>query len=130
MKYKIILIIYLIFLGCNNSQNKSQISSISNLKELGLILENSKDSLICFDIYAQGCSPCRIISPTIEKLSLDNKDKVKFYKIDINHVPEVRNIFSTQHIPHIVFVKNKSIIASLIGIQPLESYQKIINQNK
>jgi thioredoxin 1 len=115
--------------GCGNGEKKSVMGLILTSKELTSIIENSGDSLVAFDMYADWCVPCHILEPTLEQVARENKKKVTFYKINVDQVEDVGKTFPISAIPYVAFVKNKKTVAALTGVQPKESYEKIIKDN-
>jgi thioredoxin 1 len=97
--------------------------------ELSRIIENSGDSLVAFDLYADWCVPCHILEPTLEQVARENKRKVTFYKVNVDQVQDASQTFPVTGIPYVAFVKNKKTVATLIGVQPKESYEKVIKDN-
>jgi thioredoxin 1 len=119
----------LVYCGCGNGEKTSVIIPVLNGKELAGIIENSGDTLVAFDMYADWCVPCHVLEPTLEQVAKENKDKVDFYKVNVDQVPEAAQTFSISAVPFVVFVKNKKTVAALTGVQPKESYEKIIKDN-
>jgi thioredoxin 1 len=117
------------YCGCGNGEKKSEMGSILNSKELTSIIENSGDSLIAFDMYADWCVPCHILEPTLEQVARENKNKVTFYKVNVDQVTEAAQTFPISAIPYVAFVKNKKTVAALTGVQPKASYEKVIKDN-
>jgi thioredoxin 1 len=91
-------------------------------------MDNSGDSLVAFDMYADWCGPCRILAPTLEKVAAATKGKVAFYRINLDQVPEAGQTFGVGGIPFVVFVKNKKVVATFTGVQPEESYLRAIQR--
>lgn len=122
-------VVLLIYCGCGNGEKKSAMGLILDSKELTSIIENSGDSLVAFDMYAEWCVPCHILEPTLEQVARENKNKVTFYKVNVDQVPEAAQTFPVSAIPYVAFVKNKKTVAALTGVQPKESYEKVIKDN-
>lgn len=106
----------------------SEIKIITTPEEFTHIIENSKDKLLIFDMYADWCRPCKILSPTLEKISIEEKEKADFYKINVDKLPQVSQAFGVTGIPYVVFVKNKVGLAALSGVQPKENYIRNIDK--
>lgn len=109
------------------STESDNIKKIANEQELKTVFENAGSKMLVFDLYAEWCGPCRVLHPTLEALASKYSGKVEFYSIDIDKNPGIASAFMVNNIPDVVFFKDKKIIASLIGIKPMESYEKVIS---
>lgn len=133
---RVILITVVLSIFCgyyllNNSLRVSTesdvIKKIANEQELKAVFENAGSKMLVFDLYAEWCGPCRVIHPTLEALASKYSSKVEFYSIDIDKNPGIASAFMVNNIPDVVFFKEKKKIGSLIGIKPMESYEKVIS---
>jgi thioredoxin 1 len=125
----LVSVVVLFYSGCGNAEKKSAMGVILISGELSRIIENSGDSLVAFDLYADWCVPCHILEPTLEQVARENKRKVTFYKVNVDQVQDASQTFPVTGIPYVAFVKNKKTVATLIGVQPKESYEKVIKDN-
>jgi thioredoxin 1 len=125
----LVCVLLLFFCGCGNREKKSAMGLILNSKELARIIENSGEALVAFDMYADWCVPCRMLEPTLEEVARENKGKVTFYRVNVDQVEDIGKIFPVSSIPYVAFVKNKTTVATLTGLQPKESYEKVIADN-
>ena len=103
------------------------IKHIESAEQLDTIMTKAGNNLIAFDLYADWCMPCRILSPTLEKIAKSNASKVVFYKINIDKLPQVARDFGVSGIPLVVFMKNKTVVQEFVGVQPEEDYIAAIN---
>lgn len=106
----------------------SEIKIIKTSEEFTNIIENSKDRLLVFDLYADWCMPCKILTPMLEKISVEKKDQASFYKINVDKFPQIAQAFGVSGIPYVVFVKNKTGLSALTGVQSREAYIKTIDE--
>lgn len=86
------------------------------------------NKLMVFDLYADWCGPCKVLSPMLEKIAEENKDKAAFYKINVDQQPRLSALFKVNGIPYVVFLKNKTILYALTGLYPKDAYVKVINR--
>ncbi|MFW5775577.1 MAG: thioredoxin [Chitinivibrionales bacterium] len=86
-----------------------------------------KDRLLVFDLYADWCMPCRILSPMLEKLAQEAGEKAQFYKINVDEYPSLAQAFGVRGIPYVVFVKNQKAVHALTGVRPKEDYLRIVD---
>jgi len=103
------------------------VSVIQNEDSFMKIIEEP-NKLMVFDLYADWCGPCQVLSPMMEKIAAKNKEKAAFYKIDVEQQPRLSTFFKVSGIPYVVFLKNKTILYALTGLYPKEEYIKVINR--
>jgi thioredoxin 1 len=84
------------------------------------------NNLVLVDFYAPWCGPCKMMSPTIEKLSEELKDKVIIGKLNVDENPDTSMKFDIRSIPTIIFFKNGEAVAQLIGFQSEEALRQKI----
>ena len=56
------------------------------------------------DFYADWCGPCKMVTPILEKLSVEYEGKVAIYKVDTDKEQELAGAFGIQSIPSLLFV--------------------------
>lgn len=117
--------------SCGKEETKSEgpVKKVHTGEQFQKIVENSGDRLLVFDMYADWCMPCRMLSPMLEEIAGRYKGKVDFYKVNVDHNPTIANMFRVSSIPLVVFVKEKKGIHSLTGVQPRENYIEAIERN-
>jgi thioredoxin 1 len=111
----------------NSSARKaSTVKTIENVDQFTEIIESSGDQLLLFDLYADWCMPCKVLSPQLEKIAEANAEKATVYKINVDKHPALAQAFGVQGIPYVVFVKNKAAVHAITGVQPRGAYEKAI----
>jgi thioredoxin 1 len=111
------------------SEISSIIRSVASEDEFKRIVEGAGDRLLVFDLYANWCMPCRMLSPLLEKIAVENSSRATFFKINIDKLPGVAETFGVNGIPHISFIKNKGVVETVVGMQPEQTYIDIINRH-
>ena len=110
-------------------KNQGVVRPIQGLDALNKILESSGgDQLLMFDLYADWCGPCRVLSPILEEIARENSDKVTVYKINVDTNPDIASGFGVTGIPFVVFVKNKIGVHAFTGVQTKETYVRAIHR--
>jgi thioredoxin 1 len=85
---------------------------------------------VMVDFYAEWCGPCRTLTPIIESLSEDNKDKpFKIGKLNVDDNTEIAAKFGIRGIPCVLVFKDGKIIdgGRLVGLLKKEEYQNLID---
>ncbi len=101
---------------------------IGSVESFQKIVESSPNRLMVFDLYADWCGPCKILSPMLDEIAKENKEKADFYKINVDQLPQLAGIFKVSGIPHVSFVKGKTIYLTLVGVRPKSAYVKAVNR--
>lgn len=82
------------------------------------VLSSNLPVLVNFS--AAWCGPCRSISPIIEKLTEDYKEKVKIVKLDIEMMHDVSRDFNIRGVPTFIFFKDGKEIERWVGANKSE----------
>ncbi|PVI03620.1 thioredoxin [Periconia macrospinosa] len=77
----------------------------------------AKDTLLVLDCFATWCGPCKVIAPQVVKFSKTYPD-AKFYKIDVDEVPDVAQELGIRAMPTFLLFKNGDKIAEVVGANP------------
>ncbi|KAI9837187.1 MAG: Cytoplasmic thioredoxin isoenzyme 2 [Sclerophora amabilis] len=73
-----------------------------------------KDSLMVVDCFATWCGPCKVIAPEIVKFS-ESYPNARFYKLDIDEVPDVAQELGITAMPTFVLFKNGETLGKIVG---------------
>ena len=97
---------------------------IKTIEELNT---NVSEGITIVDFYADWCGPCKALAPTLDELSLQNNDKVKVIKVNVDNSPEVAQQFDVRGIPALFFFKEGEVKGSATGNLPLTELQKRVD---
>ncbi|MFH2143978.1 MAG: thioredoxin domain-containing protein [Bacteroidota bacterium] len=103
---------------------KKQIFDYENSKEWKY--QGSVPAII--DFYADWCSPCRMVAPTLEELQKDYKGKIQIYKVNTQNEKELAAAFGISGIPAFLFVPLDGEPSMGSGAMPKESFEKYIKE--
>lgn len=127
-KYIISIFAFILLTTCLSAEKtKTSVIEILSDKQFNSIIENEKDMLLVFDLYADWCKPCRMLSPMLEEIAAINKNKVKIYKINVDKVQKTASSFGISSIPYVAFVKNQKLLYAFTGLQMKDTYQRAID---
>jgi thioredoxin 1 len=71
---------------------------------------------VVVDFYATSCSPCRILSPRLDKLAGAFTNEIKFVKINVDEAPALSQKFNIRGIPTLLFFKNGKVMDHILGL--------------
>lgn len=66
------------------------------------------------DCMATWCAPCKVVAPEIIKLS-NTHTAARFYKLDIDEVPEVAGELGVRAMPTFIIFKDGKQIGEVVG---------------
>lgn len=77
------------------------------------VLKASKPVLVYF--WASWCGPCRLVSPSIEKIANEYGDRLKVVKMEVDPNPQAVDKYKVEGVPGLRLFKSGELIASEEG---------------
>jgi len=97
-------------------------------------VQNSQKPVLV-DFWALWCNPCSILSPILEKIEKEYKDKIILAKVNLDESPLTAQKFKVEQIPTVILFKYGMPISGFVGVKPestikewLGKSQEIINK--
>ena len=78
------------------------------------------------DCMAPWCGSCRQVSPFIDQLAAEYRDRVNVMKIDFDANRQISKRFGLQGIPAVLYFKNGQLQATLTGVKSYAEYNNAI----
>ena len=66
----------------------------------------NSDKPVLVDFWAEWCGPWKQLSPTVEEIALENQDKLKVCKMDVDSNREIAAKYGIRSIPSLIIFKN------------------------
>ena len=82
---------------------------------------------VLVDFWAPWCGPCRIVGPSLDKLSSEYASKLKFTKLNVDENKEIAAKFDVRGIPCMVIFKDGNEVDRIIGAYPEAELRKKID---
>ncbi|MFD1880509.1 thioredoxin [Paracoccus pacificus] len=73
---------------------------------------------VVVDFWAEWCSPCRQIGPSLEALADEYGDKLKIVKVNVDENPNSPAELGVRGIPALFMFKDGQVVSNKIGAAP------------
>ena len=131
---RLIITLIIVFLFCGVSVYSAEKTEVIELTKDNFEEEVLKsDKLVIIDFWAEWCRPCKALSETIDRLIVFNqqcnKDKIKWFKVDVDKDRKFLNTFRPlRGLPVLAFWKDGKEVDRIIGLLPFSKIQDRINR--
>ncbi|KAF2645594.1 thioredoxin [Massarina eburnea CBS 473.64] len=98
------------------AEHKEGVHNLQSKSDFEKALE-AKDTLLVLDCFATWCGPCKVIAPQVVKFS-STYPTARFYKIDVDDVPDVAQELGIRAMPTFLLFKNGDKVAEVVGANP------------
>lgn len=86
----------------------------SNFEEI--VLKSGKPVVV--DFWATWCGPCNMLSPIVDELGEEYKDKIEVVKCNVDEASETPVQYGIRNIPTLLFFKEGKVVDRLVGALP------------
>ncbi|MCL2929142.1 MAG: thioredoxin [Trichodesmium sp. St16_bin4-tuft] len=91
-------------------------------------LLTGSDLPVLVDFYATWCGPCKMMTPILEQVNQQIKDKLRIVKIDTDKYPQLASRYHIESLPTLVLFKNGQPVDRIEGV--IQSPQLVERLNK
>ncbi len=79
---------------------------------------SSSNIPVLVDFWAEWCGPCKMLSPILEEISEDRKDKLQVVKVNLDENQDLAMKYSIRSIPTLLLFKGGELIDTKVGLLP------------
>jgi len=88
------------------------------------------DVPVLVDFWAEWCMPCKMLTPTIEKLAKDYQGKVKVGKVDTDSNRDTAIKYSISNIPTVILFKGGEMSQRFVGLRPEKDFKAALDETQ
>jgi len=96
-----------------------------------LVIDASHEKPILVDLWAEWCSPCRVIAPILEKISAEFEDQIAIAKIEVDEDENMKiaGKYQVRGFPTLILFQNGEETARFSGAKPLHFIREFIEEH-
>ena len=96
----------------------------ANFEEL--VMKSDKPVLL--DFWAVWCGPCRMVTPTVEKLAQAYAGRAVVGKVNVDEEMALAEKFKVMSIPTLFVLKDGQVVDRVIGARPYEDLAAMLDK--
>ena len=85
------------------------------------------DVPVLVDFYADWCSPCQTLSPTLEELAREMSD-AKIVKVDVDRNPNLAARYGVSSIPNLLVFSDGQVTAGHVGLASKDQLRALVGR--
>jgi len=95
------------------------------------VLDASHQHPVLVDLWAEWCSPCRVIAPVLENLALEFKETLSIAKIEVDEDDNMKiaGRYKVRGFPTLILFVNGKEYGRFSGAKPLGFIRNFIEQH-
>ena len=119
----------------NNIAKTNQIEAEAITEDIALEVDSksfeseviNSDKKVLIDFYATWCGPCKVLSPVLEEVAIENED-IKLVKIDVDQNEDLVYKYGITAMPTIIVIENGQEINRSVGVISKDKVLELLNK--
>ena len=87
------------------------------------------EGVVLTDFWAPWCGPCKMIAPVLEEINEEIGDNVKIAKLNVDENQETAGKYGVMSIPTLMIFKDGEMVEQIVGFQPKDQLQSLLEKH-
>jgi thioredoxin len=83
---------------------------------------------VLVDFWAEWCTPCKMIAPTLEKIQQEKPQDIKIVQVNIDDFPQFSQQYDIRSIPNMKFFSGGKVTGEIIGAWPEPQFRAKLDE--
>jgi putative thioredoxin len=115
-------------MGVDNMEKSADILDVSQTTFQAEVIEQSGHKPVVVDFWAPWCGPCRMLGPTLERLTSEAGGTFRLARLNVDDSPEIAMRYGVQGIPAVKAFRDGRVVAEFVGAQPEPAVRQFLKQ--
>src|SRR5436190_13615564 len=80
---------------------------------------------VLVDFWAERCGPCKMLAPVLDEIAMEQADRIKVAKVNVDDNPALAERYGIQSIPTLLYIAKGEVQSQTVGVV---SKRKIVEQ--
>lgn len=93
------------------------------------VVEQSKETPVIVDFWAEWCTPCLMLGPVLEKIAMEQDGKLILAKMNVDKSPKTSQAYGINAIPAVKIFRDGKVADEFVGALPEEHVRERIKNS-
>ncbi len=76
----------------------------------------NSDKTVLVDFWAEWCGPCKMLTPVIDQIAIENEGKYLIGKVNVDECPDIAAKYGIRSIPCLLYFKDGKVEKQSVGV--------------
>jgi thioredoxin 1 len=101
-----------------NAETTSAVIKVTDDTFQDLVVSTSFSKPVLVDFWAQWCPPCHMLSPVLDEIAAELRDKLIIAKMNVDENPLTAGRYGILAMPTLSVFRNGEVISQVVGARP------------